>query len=438
MLEIDGRRAFRYESVYFDTPELTSYRLTAHRRRRRFKVRTRTYLDSGLCWLEVKTPGGARRNVKHRLPYHRGTCAPTSDPARGFVDEIARPRSRCRPAARIPSCPTLITRYRRTTLLCPATASRVTIDTACVGDARQVSVRCRNWPSWRPRPLDRLPGRPLLWRTGHRPVPHLQVRHRAGRAPPGTAREPLATDAAPALLPCYRLRTRRAGRCHRSEQDLTLRGRPGPAFNAAAAAAVLLGTLDATPAGGAGRPPAGAALAPRPPLPPTPPPVEAPDDLVGDIIFSVPSGTFQGQMSVSLSTRWQRADPLHHGRPLPAAHSPVYTGPLQLPDHPVAGAGLRQRVPGPVKPGTSLYVARRRTRPTICRSSCSTLRQGQARPGLRGRRRLIFEPWRRDDLVRRGPDAGQPAPDSTCGAVLGVLREGAVPAGVLGQRGRRR
>ena len=30
ILQIDDRRAFDYESVYFDTPEFTSYHLSAH------------------------------------------------------------------------------------------------------------------------------------------------------------------------------------------------------------------------------------------------------------------------------------------------------------------------------------------------------------------------------------------------------------------------
>ena len=47
VLDIDGRRAFAYESVYFDTPAFDSYRSSAHGRRHRFKVRTRSYLDSG-------------------------------------------------------------------------------------------------------------------------------------------------------------------------------------------------------------------------------------------------------------------------------------------------------------------------------------------------------------------------------------------------------
>ena len=42
------------------------YHLAAHRRRRRFKVRSRSYDDSGLAFLEVKTRDGAR-TVKTRL-----------------------------------------------------------------------------------------------------------------------------------------------------------------------------------------------------------------------------------------------------------------------------------------------------------------------------------------------------------------------------------
>jgi hypothetical protein len=59
-LEIDWRRSFGYRSVYLDTPTLESFHAGGQGRRRRFKVRSRTYLDSGSCWLEVKTrPGGA-------------------------------------------------------------------------------------------------------------------------------------------------------------------------------------------------------------------------------------------------------------------------------------------------------------------------------------------------------------------------------------------
>ncbi len=45
-LEIEGVRSFGYESVYFDTPELDSYRDAARRRPARYKVRTREYLEA--------------------------------------------------------------------------------------------------------------------------------------------------------------------------------------------------------------------------------------------------------------------------------------------------------------------------------------------------------------------------------------------------------
>ena len=69
VLEIDNRRRFRYHSVYFDTPNLECYLAATYRRRRRFKVRVRGYLDTGLRFLEVKTRGRRGEVVKHRMPY---------------------------------------------------------------------------------------------------------------------------------------------------------------------------------------------------------------------------------------------------------------------------------------------------------------------------------------------------------------------------------
>ncbi|WP_230854391.1 VTC domain-containing protein [Arthrobacter terrae] len=68
-LEIGPRRVFEYESVYFDTPELEQFRAHRQGRRRRYKVRTRTYVDSGLCMFEVKFKGQRGQTVKHRMPY---------------------------------------------------------------------------------------------------------------------------------------------------------------------------------------------------------------------------------------------------------------------------------------------------------------------------------------------------------------------------------
>ncbi|MDG4819559.1 polyphosphate polymerase domain-containing protein [Micromonospora sp. WMMD956] len=172
VLEIDGRRSFRYESVYFDTPDLVSYRLTAHRRRRRFKIRTRTYVDSGLCWLEVKTEGTRGGTVKHRLPYHPDDSGSLS-PGRSFVDGIlATVGSGGGSGSGLTFASTLTTRYLRSTLFLPATASRATIDLALCWESGHgvrlelpglaiVETKTGSTASH----VDR-----LLWSHGHRPT----------------------------------------------------------------------------------------------------------------------------------------------------------------------------------------------------------------------------------------------------------------------------
>lgn len=67
VVEIDGRRSFRYSSTYFDTPELDSYRDAARTRPRRYKVRTRHYLDTGASAVEVKVRSLAGTTSKTRL-----------------------------------------------------------------------------------------------------------------------------------------------------------------------------------------------------------------------------------------------------------------------------------------------------------------------------------------------------------------------------------
>ncbi|GIE95274.1 polyphosphate polymerase domain-containing protein [Paractinoplanes rishiriensis] len=125
VLDIEGCRHFTYESIYFDTPELISYRRTAHRHRRRFKIRTRTYVDSGLCVLEVKVPGPRGSTVKYRVPYEHGE-RDSVDGGTAFVDEILTRHGLGR---RPPLRPTLTTAYLRCTLLLPQSDSRVTVDT---------------------------------------------------------------------------------------------------------------------------------------------------------------------------------------------------------------------------------------------------------------------------------------------------------------------
>lgn len=135
VLQIDGLRAFRYESVYFDTPDRISYLAAAHKRRRRFKVRTRSYLDSGLCSIEVKTRERRGLTEKHRLPYAIEQRTQLTGDALDFVnrfESIAPLSRRLRPA--------LVTRYTRTTLLDKSSGSRITVDTDLRSEAADGST----------------------------------------------------------------------------------------------------------------------------------------------------------------------------------------------------------------------------------------------------------------------------------------------------------
>lgn len=133
VLEIDTTRAFTYTTISFDTPDLAAYHATARRRHRRFKVRTRTYVDSGLCFLEVKTRGARGTTVKQRVSYPADDASHLSRIGRDFVSTCLAEAGICSPAgahtlaARL--SPVLRTTYRRTTLHLPDDAARATLDT---------------------------------------------------------------------------------------------------------------------------------------------------------------------------------------------------------------------------------------------------------------------------------------------------------------------
>jgi hypothetical protein len=66
VLEIDGRRAFAYETVYFDTSDLRCFREHAAGVIPRFKARTRHYVDAGTCVFEVKIKPAEGETDKHQ------------------------------------------------------------------------------------------------------------------------------------------------------------------------------------------------------------------------------------------------------------------------------------------------------------------------------------------------------------------------------------
>ncbi|TNU72872.1 polyphosphate polymerase domain-containing protein [Miniimonas arenae] len=168
VLEIAGSTSHRYASCYLDTADLESYLLAAHGRPRRYKVRTRTYRDSGEEFLEVKTRSVRGETVKDRLPLAEASRTERHR----FAPATVRERTGIELPAVSPLQPVLDVTYSRTTYLLPASDSRVTVDTDLewtqVHTGRRLAL-----PGWavvetkttgRPCALDH-----LLWHSGIRP-----------------------------------------------------------------------------------------------------------------------------------------------------------------------------------------------------------------------------------------------------------------------------
>lgn len=125
-LEIDGQRLFGYSSVYFDTPDLLTYRAHLQRRRRRYKIRVRHYVDSDDCMLEVKHKGLRGVTVKQRRPHAISEQTELGDSGRDFVASCLCSHGEPPPLATL--APVVVTNNRRATLVSLASHSRLTID----------------------------------------------------------------------------------------------------------------------------------------------------------------------------------------------------------------------------------------------------------------------------------------------------------------------
>jgi len=67
ILEIDGRRLHRYQTLYFDTQDLALYHQHHNGWRSRYKVRGRVYADTDLAFLEVKHKIEPNAMIKTRV-----------------------------------------------------------------------------------------------------------------------------------------------------------------------------------------------------------------------------------------------------------------------------------------------------------------------------------------------------------------------------------
>lgn len=166
VLTIDGRQSFRYESVYFDTPGRASYLGAARRRPHRFKVRTRSYLDSGRCLLEIKTRDARGRTVKQCVEHSPELRDELGETGRSFAAACPYIGEKGRALIAV-----LRTRYSRSTLLL-STGVRVTIDVdfgSSTPDGTKVGLPGMAFVE------TKSPGAPsdadrALWSIGYRPI----------------------------------------------------------------------------------------------------------------------------------------------------------------------------------------------------------------------------------------------------------------------------
>ncbi|WP_150237054.1 polyphosphate polymerase domain-containing protein [Nocardiopsis quinghaiensis] len=139
VLAIDGRRDFRYSSTYLDTPGLRTFHDHRQGRRTRFKVRTRTYVDTGTRMFEVKLKGARGITDKVRTRY-AGPPDRLVPETRRFLDDVLLSYGVEPPDVLEASA---VTDYRRATVVAFSGEERVTVDTGLTGYRGGWSVRTR-------------------------------------------------------------------------------------------------------------------------------------------------------------------------------------------------------------------------------------------------------------------------------------------------------
>jgi hypothetical protein len=126
VLEIDGKRAFTYATQYFDDADQRAYYDHHQGRRKRGKVRVRSYVDAGFSYLEVKLKDIRDVTIKRRLRVDHG-MAQLDAQALAFVDTCFRDQYGTafgRPLGAMVSMD-----YARITLVAKEGGERMTIDT---------------------------------------------------------------------------------------------------------------------------------------------------------------------------------------------------------------------------------------------------------------------------------------------------------------------
>ncbi len=120
-LEIDSESILNYSTTYYDT--LKNQMFTAHHNGKlnRYKIRRRTYVQSGISFLEIKAKNNKGRTVKQRIPSDANPSTFTVQEM-DFIDNNT-------PFSCSDLQPSLLNQFQRITLVNKDYSERCTIDT---------------------------------------------------------------------------------------------------------------------------------------------------------------------------------------------------------------------------------------------------------------------------------------------------------------------
>ena len=125
LLSINGRLTTSYRSTYFDTADLLTCRAHIQGRRRRWKARSRLYVEDGLCRLELKVRDGSGLTRKFFHPTTSDTYGQMNGVATAFFHGQLLTHGHTDALVLEPAVEVC---YERATVADPATGTRVTID----------------------------------------------------------------------------------------------------------------------------------------------------------------------------------------------------------------------------------------------------------------------------------------------------------------------
>jgi hypothetical protein len=121
VLDVDGVKLNKYETLYFDTPEFFLYTQHHNGKLNRYKVRFRRYVDSGLNFFEVKFKNNKGRTIKDRVRRNN-----LHENIEGKSENLLNEKT---PLSSDLLKPMIWVNYTRITLVSKHTTERLTIDT---------------------------------------------------------------------------------------------------------------------------------------------------------------------------------------------------------------------------------------------------------------------------------------------------------------------